>query len=72
MILVYLLAAVAALIVYALTSRFGITVRIVIALLVFAIPSISVTVWVSIVGDNASPEAITVYPSGKKSIPSEK
>lgn len=51
MIFVYLLAAVAALIVYALTSRLGVTARIVVALLIFIIPSVSATVWVFMIGD---------------------
>lgn len=64
MTILYLLAAVAALIAYALTARFGISTRLLIAAAVFAIPAISVTVWVVVVGDKAAPGSVTVYPNG--------
>jgi hypothetical protein len=66
MILFYLLAAVAALIGYAVTFRLGVPIRIMIALLIFIIPSVSLTILVFIVGDKAPPDAITVYPNGDK------
>ena len=66
MILVYLLAAVAALVVYAVTARLGIVARVVIALLVFTIPSVAATVWVYMIGDKAPPDAVTVQPKNEK------
>ena len=70
MILVYLLAFVAALIVFALTYQLGILARVLIALLVFAIPAALVTVWIIRVGDKAPPDAVTVSPKGEKLPPS--
>ena len=66
MILIYLLAAAAALAVYALTSRLGVGARVLLALLVFLIPTVSATAWVIIKGDKAPPDAVTVYPSNEK------
>lgn len=65
MILVYLLAAVAALIVYAFTSRLDMSIRVVIALLVFAIPVVSITLLVVKTGDKAPPDAVTVHQSNE-------
>ncbi len=70
--LVYLISAVAALIVYGLTSRFGFTARVVITLLVFAVPSVTATVWVFMVGDKAPSDAVIVHPNGERASPSEK
>lgn len=65
MILIYLLAAAAALAVYALMSRLGVGARVLLAFLVFLIPAVSITVWVVIKGDKAPPDAVTVYPSNE-------
>jgi uncharacterized membrane protein len=65
MIFVYLLAAVVALFVYAATSRLGAGARVALALVVFAVPAVSVTLWVVIRGDKAPPGAVTVNPNDK-------
>lgn len=72
MIVVFLLAAVAALVVYSFGSRFGFSTRTVIALLVFLIPSVSATLWVYMAGDKASPDALTVNQNSVKSTPTQK
>lgn len=72
MIFVYLVAAIAALVVYALTFKLGATARVLIALLVFAIPAVSATIWIVVHGDQAPPDAVTVNPSGKKPSSTEK
>lgn len=71
MIFVYLLAVVAALIVYASTYRLGHYTRMLIAIIVFIIPSVSVTVWIYMVGDKAPLDAVTVFPNGEISVPSK-
>lgn len=71
MILVYLSAAMAALAVYAVTARLGVITRVVVALLVFVIPSVSATVWVFMIGDRAPPDAVTVQPKSEISSSSD-
>ena len=43
-------------------AKFGLPVRLVVALSVFLIPSIALTVWVVRTGDKPPPDAITVVP----------
>lgn len=45
-----------------LTAKFGLPIRIAIALAVFLIPSVALTVWVVRIGDKPPPDAITVVP----------
>ena len=60
MILVFLLSGVAALVVYALTPSLGFSTRLVVAFLVFVIPSVLVTSWLYVVEDKATKDAVTV------------
>jgi hypothetical protein len=69
MIVFYLLAALVGLVVYALTFRLRAKVRVTIALLIFLIPTISITVLLAAIGDKAPPGSVTwtrdQLPSGK-------
>ncbi len=49
-------------IVFFLMSKFGLPLRIALALAVFVIPSVVLTVWVARVGDKPPPDAITIVP----------
>lgn len=49
-------------IVFFLMGKFGLPIRVAIALAVFVIPSIVLTIWISRVGDKPSPDAITIVP----------
>ena len=72
MTLIYLLAAILALAVYALTSKLGIITRVVIALLIFLIPAVLATVWIFMIGDKASPDAVTVQQNGEIQLSTDK
>ena len=61
MILLYLVAAALAALAYICAARFRGRTRVLIALLVFLIPSVGVTALVVMVGDRASPDAVTVH-----------
>lgn len=71
MILAYLIAAIAGLAVYSLAFRLDAGYRVMLALLVFAVSSVIITVWVVVVGDRAPPDAVTVTPDGKLAPASE-
>ena len=71
MILAYLMAALAGVAVYLLTFRLHAGYRVMLTLLVFAVPSVIITVWVMAVGDRAPPDAVTVTPDGKVAPASE-
>jgi hypothetical protein len=58
--MIYLFAAIAAVVVYLLAARSRRTIRIAIALAVFVVPSAALTAWVFAVGDKAPPDAVTV------------
>lgn len=45
-----------------LMEKFGVPVRIAVALVVFIVPSIVATVWIVRVGDKPPPDAITIVP----------
>jgi uncharacterized membrane protein len=60
MILLYILAAMAGLVMYFLTFRLNNKRRFVLAILVFAIPAVVATVWVFVVGDQPQLGAVTV------------
>ena len=60
------------LITFFLMAKFGLPIRIAIALVVFLTPSIALTVWVAHVGDEAPPDAITVVPQQKNGSKEEK
>jgi uncharacterized membrane protein len=60
MILLYILAAMAGLVMYFLTFRLNNKRRFVLAILVFAIPAVVATVWVFVVGDQPKLGAVTV------------
>lgn len=60
MIMLYLLAALAALVAYVVTARLRHLTRLSIALLVFVVPSATITVLVLAVGDKAPADAVTV------------
>lgn len=47
---------------FLLTAKFGLPIRLVIALAIFIVPSISLTVWVARAGDKPPPGAVTVAP----------
>jgi hypothetical protein len=49
-------------IVFFLMAKFGLPMRVAIALAVFVIPSVVLTVWVVRVGDKPPPDAITIVP----------
>lgn len=60
MILIYLFAAAAAIIAYFHITQLGMSARIGIALLIFGLPSVLVTLWMIMIGDKAPPDAVTV------------
>jgi cytochrome bd-type quinol oxidase subunit 1 len=62
MIVLYLVFAGIALVVFACTSRMRRNLRMLTALLIFLIPSVGLTGWVVAVGDRAPPDAVTVQP----------
>jgi hypothetical protein len=62
MIFAYIAFLVLGVVVFLLTAKFGLPIRIVIALAVCLIPSIVLTAWVVQVGDKPPPDAITVVP----------
>ena len=72
MALFYVLFFVAGIITFVATTRLGLPVRIGIALAVFIVPLILVTLWFLKVGDKPSPDARTVYPETKIEAPKEK
>ena len=49
-------------IVFFLMAKFGLPMRIAVALAVFLVPSIVLTVWIARVGDKPPPDAITIVP----------
>lgn len=63
MITAYLVFFVLGLTAFLFTARFGLPIRIVIALAIFIVPSISLTVWVARAGDKPPPGAVTVTPA---------
>ena len=62
MIIAYLFFFFLGLTAFLLTAKFGLPIRIVIALAIFMVPSISLTVWVAHRGDEPAPGAVTVTP----------
>ena len=60
MIMLYMIAALVALIVYVVTYKLTIRTRLLIAFLVFFIPPTAVTVSVLLVGDRIPPNAVNV------------
>jgi cytochrome bd-type quinol oxidase subunit 1 len=62
MISAYFLSAIIALLFYAFSSKLGINARVILALLIFAILAILVTILVIKIGDEAAPGSLTVYP----------
>lgn len=62
MIIAYLLFFCLGLTAFLLTAKFGLPIRIVIALAIFIVPSISLTVWVARAGDEPPPGAVAVTP----------
>lgn len=62
MIFAYFLALIAAILIYVFTSRFGRSMRIILALVVFVILAASITFLIVKVGDDAAPGSVTVYP----------
>lgn len=62
MIAAYFVFFVLGLTAFLLTAKFGLPIRIVIALAIFIVPSASLTVWVARTGDEPAPGAITVVP----------
>ena len=60
LLLVYTLAAVAALIAYIAGARLRPAVRTVVALLIFLVPAVGLTAWVFVLGDRAPPDAVSV------------
>lgn len=63
MIIAYFVFLILGVVVFFLTTKFGLPVRVAIALTVFLIPSIVLTVWVVRVGDKPPPDAITIVPN---------
>lgn len=62
MIVAYLAFLALGIVAFLLTAKFSLPIRIAVALAVFVIPSIVLTVWVARVGDKPPPDAITVVP----------
>ena len=62
LIILYLLAALAAVIAYAVASRLGRAARVAIALAVFLVPSVAMTALVIKVGDQPLPGSVTFQP----------
>jgi hypothetical protein len=62
MLAAYLVFFVLGLTVFLFTARLGLPIRIVIALAIIIVPSISLTVWVVRAGDEPPPGAVTVVP----------
>lgn len=62
MIAAYLVFFVLGAVVFFLLAKFGLPIKLMIALAVFLIPSIVFTVWVIRTGDKPPPDAITVFP----------
>ena len=62
MIFSYLIFLVAGVAIFFLMGKLGLPIRIAVALAVFLIPSIMLTVWVARTGDKAPPDAITITP----------
>lgn len=62
MIIGYLAFLTLGIIAYFLMAKFGLPIRIVLALAIFLIPSIALTVWIVRIGDKAPPDAITIIP----------
>jgi membrane-bound acyltransferase YfiQ involved in biofilm formation len=66
MIFAYLLSAIIALVVYAFTPKLGINIRVMLALLIFAIIATSVTMVVVKIGDKAAPGSVIIYPEKER------
>ena len=62
MILSYLIFLVAGVMIFFLMGKLGLPIRIAVALAVFLIPSILLTLWVARTGDKPPPDAITITP----------
>lgn len=60
MLLLYILFFVASVVTFIATGRLGLPVRVGVALAVFIIPSVIVTLWLLHVGDKPPPDAKTV------------
>lgn len=69
MIILYALFAVIAIIVFAFTSRIGLKKRLAIAIGVFVMLSLILTLLILITGDKPADNAITIYPNNGKQSP---
>ncbi|BAV34939.1 hypothetical protein SCL_2662 [Sulfuricaulis limicola] len=65
MALIYLLFLAAGVAAFMLTGKWGLPVRIGVALSIFIVPSLLDTLWLLKVGDKPPPDARTVYPQQK-------
>ncbi len=70
MIIMYIIFLALGVAIFFLMAKFGLPIRIAVALAVFVIPSIILTVWIARTGDKPPPDAITVVP--KSSATSDK
>jgi len=71
MIFLYVLFFIVGVMSFFVTERLSLSLRLVIALVVFVVPSIAITFWILRVGDTAPPDAVTVLPNnteGKQKI----
>lgn len=62
MTIAYIAFLVLGVIAFFLMAKFGLPIRIAVALAVFIVPSIVLTMWIVRVGDKPPPDAITIVP----------
>lgn len=65
MALIYLLFLAAGIVAFMMTGKWGLPVRIGVALSIFIVPSLLATLWLLKVGDKPPPDARNVYPQQK-------
>lgn len=68
MIIGYITFLVLGVVTFLLMAKFGLLIRITVALAVFLIPSIVLTVWIVRTGDKPPPDAITIVPEQNNKI----
>jgi hypothetical protein len=67
MIVSYIVFFALGVVVFFLMAKFGLPIRLAVALAVFLIPSVVLTVWVVRAGDKPPPDAVTIVPKHSES-----
>jgi len=67
MIIAYLVFLALGVVIFFLMAKFGLPIRFAVALAVFLVPSIILTMWVIRTGDKPPPDAVTVVPKYSES-----